>query len=351
MTQLGTITERPRADGEMSYLIKWRENGKQKTETIRGTEADAKRRLRMVIDDLTAFIAPPMTLAEWSADYRVTNVVGKRPATVARYRQHMGRVCQIYGATPLTDIEHDDVQRLYAGFIRDGLTVRTANAVISTLYRVLAKAVRSGHIEKNPAEGVEKGTPVDNPPDVLTADGLKAFIDDLKGDNGGTSPERRFMLQIVILAAMTGMRRGEIIGLTWADFDRANDTVRITGAKTPAGNRKIKLDPETAAMMREHQRDQAVADPAARVFPGIRENLLSTRFGALARRYGLPNGFRFHTLRHTHATLLLSSGVPVAAVSKRLGHKHPGITYKTYAHALDQDDDAAVNVMAGVLGG
>ena len=349
MTQTGTIIERPRASG-MSYLIKWRDGGKQKTETVRGTEADAQRRLRMVIDDLTTYIAPPMTLAEWSADYIEINVVGKRPATVARYRQHLGRVCQIYGATPLTDIKHSDVQRLYAGFIHDGLTVRTANAIISTLYRVLAKAVRSEHIKKNPAEGVEKSKPVDNPPDVLTAAGLKAFIDDLKGDNGGTSPERRFMSQIVMLAAMTGIRRGEVTGLTWSDFDRVNDTVRIANAKTPAGNRTIKLDPDTAAMMREHQRDQAVADPAARVFPGIRENLLSTRFAALAKRHGLPTGFRFHTLRHSHASLLLSAGVPVATVSKRLGHKNPGITYKTYAHALDADDDAAVAVMTGVLG-
>ena len=79
--------------------------------------------------------------------------------------------------------------------------------------------------------------------------------------------------------------------------------------------------------------------------------MLSTRFKTLAKQHGLPNGFSFHSLRHTHATLLLSAGVPVATVSKRLGHKNPGITYKTYAHALDADDATAIAALTGVLGG
>ena len=349
MTQSGTIQKRPRADGEISHLLKWREGGKQKTETVRGERPDAERRLKEIIAGLKAD-TPPMTLAAWADHYITISLAGKPDATVTRYRQHLGRVCQILGHKKLTDIGHDDVQRLYAGFIHDGLTVRTANAVTSTLRRALDKAIRSGHLDANPANGIETGTVSEDTPDVLSAGDLRSFIDDLKGE-GGTSPERRYMLQIVTLTAMTGMRRGEVIDLTWADFDRVNGSIKITGAKTPAGNRTIKLDPDTTAMMIEHLRQQAVVDPSARVFPGVRPELLSTRFSTLASRYGLPKGFRFHTLRHTHATLLLSSGVPVATVSKRLGHKNPGVTYATYAHALDNDDDSAINVMAGVLGG
>ena len=346
MTQRGTITER----GPDRHQLRWRVNGKQLTETFHGTKPQAKRRLRDIITGL-GVKAPPMTLTEWASPYLASYVVGKRPATIDRYRQHLDRVCSVLGDTRLRDLTPDMIQRLYAGLIADGLTVRTANAIIGTLSRALTKAVTACKLINNPADDIAMGKPEDCRADALDRDQLKTLLDGLRADSGGDSPERRFMYPMVMLAAMTGMRRGEIIGLTWADFNRANGTIRITGAKTSAGNRTIKLDEPTAAMMRSLQAQQAILDPTAPVFPGVRPTRLSERFSALAQRFSMPDGCTFHWLRHTHATILLSSGVPVAAVSMRLGHKDPSITYRVYAHALDGDDDAAAQAMSAALGG
>jgi integrase len=65
------------------------------------------------------------------------------------------------------------------------------------------------------------------------------------------------------------------------------------------------------------------------------------------RRHGLP-GFTAHSLRHTHASLLLSDGVPIVAVSQRLGHANPTITLNTYSHLVKRAEDQAAAV-AGTL--
>lgn len=344
-TQRGSIIPRNGA-----LLLKWRDNSKQRTETFHGSKPAAKARLREIIAGLD-IPTLPMTLLAWCDQYLASYVVGMRPATINRYRQHLDRVCRVLGDSHLDGLTHDMIQRLYAGLIADGLTVRTANAVIGTLSRALAKAVTAGKLTTNPADDIAVGKPEDPRAEALGRDQLKPLLDGLRADNRGDSPERRFMYPMVVLAAMTGMRRGEVIGLTWADFNRTTGTVKIIGAKTSAGNRTIKLDDPTAAMLRSLRAQQATLDPTAPVFPGVRPTRLSERFSALAQRLGMPDGCTFHWLRHSHATILLSSGVPVAAVSKRLGHKDPSITYRVYAHALDGDDDAAAQAMSAALGG
>ena len=61
------------------------------------------------------------------------------------------------------------------------------------------------------------------------------------------------------------------------------------------------------------------------------------------RKLGFPKGVSLHTLRHSHGSHLLSSGVPLPAVSKRLGHANPHVTAAIYSHALDQDDQRAAD--------
>jgi integrase len=174
------------------------------------------------------------------------------------------------------------------------------------------------------------------------------------------------------LAAWTGMRRGEVAGLTWRDIDldagtitvqRARVTVtsrdvRESKTKTGSGRRQVELDEETVAALeawQERQRQErdewpgewpshglvfALQDGAA-----LKPDWLTRWFQSHAKQAGLPQ-IRLHDLRHTHATILLAAGVPVKVVSERLGHSTPAFTMAVYQHVLPGMQREAVQAVA-----
>jgi integrase len=158
----------------------------------------------------------------------------------------------------------------------------------------------------------------------------------------------------VVVAATTGLRRGELLALRWSDvnLDAANLTVKraleetkgglnFKSPKTKKAQRILDLLPLTVEVLRRHRVDQAkvrlAAGPAWEdndlVFPDVdgrpwRPSLLT---GAFSDR---QPGIRFHDLRHSHATQLLRAGAHPKIVSERLGHAGVGITLDTYSHVL-----------------
>jgi integrase len=172
---------------------------------------------------------------------------------------------------------------------------------------------------------------------------------------------------------MTGMRRGEILGLRWADIDFETARLSVRQAlvavaygvieSTPKSHnaRVIDLDPETVDLLREHRRRQAEerlewgTDYQDRDLVTCHENgtpihphSFSQTFERLIKRAGI-RVIRLHDLRHTHATLALKAGVPVKVVSERLGHETPAFTLKQYAHVIPGMQAAAAAVVADLV--
>jgi len=158
--------------------------------------------------------------------------------------------------------------------------------------------------------------------------------------------------------AMTGVRRGELLGLRWRDLSLDGDPPRATIAetligaretstpKTRAGQRSIDLDPKTVAVLRTHRKRQAeerlALGPAYEdrnlVFcaadgPPLWPRTFSRTFDRHAAGAGLPR-IPLKDLRHTHATLLLANGVSPKVIRERLGHADITITLRVYAHAI-----------------
>jgi len=177
-----------------------------------------------------------------------------------------------------------------------------------------------------------------------------------------------------LLAATTGLRRGELLALRWRDVDLDGAELRVTRAadevpgkpvvfkRTKTGKgRTIALMAATVTCLQDHRKAQAAARLAAKrwvdhglVFPNPhgepwRPSTFSVHWGRSA--VVKAAGIRFHDLRHTHATLMLRAGVPVDAVSKRLGHASPVVTMQIYAHVLEDADAAAVAKLEEGLGG
>ena len=140
---------------------------------------------------------------------------------------------------------------------------------------------------------------------------------------------------------------------------------RLKSPKTKGSIRTLDLPASAVATLREHRATQRqIADKVhallprdALVFPAKPwephqpqdPGLVSARFSALAKR----RGFRvhLHQLRHTHASLLLRAGIPIPDVSARLGHSNPGVTMKTYAHAIPTEQGHTVAAIEKMLGG
>ncbi len=179
----------------------------------------------------------------------------------------------------------------------------------------------------------------------------------------------------IFLAANTGMRRGEVLGLTWrnVDLDAGRLTVsqqilsveyeaKVADVKTSHSRRTIDLDPRTVAVLRAWRRQQLERKLATGqrkdegfVFTRddggpIHPDAFSQSWERLVRTSEFRR-IRLHDLRHTHATILLKAGVPVKVVSERLGHSSPAFTMTVYQHVLPgMQADAAATFSAAVFG-
>jgi integrase len=177
-----------------------------------------------------------------------------------------------------------------------------------------------------------------------------------------------------MLFATTGMRRGEVAGLRWADVDldtgRAsprrprvvvNYDVVVSEPKTAKGRRSLALDPATVAALREHrtrQVEQRLAvgprwQDSGLVFTwpdgrAIHPQRFSNWFEQHTRAAGLPR-IRLHDVRHSYATAALAAGIPAKIVSERLGHANIAITMDTYSHVLPGLDEFAASTVARLI--
>ncbi len=298
-----------------------------------------------------------------------------RPSTFDAYRRNIDlHLVPRIGRIPLRHLRPDHLERLYADLLdagradrNGGLNNKTVVEIHMILRRALNDAVRRGWILTNPATVAHapKRRPLSsNTSRVWTAQQLAAFL--------SSAQDHRYHSALWV-AANTGMRRGELLGLRWGDvdFDTAHIAVtrslvsvgyelHETRGKSRTARRPINLDPRTLevidAWRRVREREDPEFDrdnPDAHVFARpdghpTHPQLLSDAFQKLVHKSGLPR-IRFHDLRHTHATLLLKAGVPIKVVSERLGHSTPGFTMATYQHVIPGMQSQAAQTFAGIL--
>ena len=232
-----------------------------------------------------------------------------------------------------------------------GLSAQTVLNVHRVLFQALRHALRLGLLQRNPAEAVEPPRASRYQARTMDWDGVQEFLEAAHG-----SP----YYPLFILALHTGLRRSELLGLKWKDVSCENGTVAVTQAvvRVPRKGRVVSapksgrarvvaLPPEAILVLQHHRAKQEARAvqcevPTLRsdgfVFSGANGSPLSPEavsgaFRRAADRAGLKD-IRFHDLRHTHASLLLSEGVHLKVVSERLGHSGVGIIGDLYSHVM-----------------
>ena len=354
-------------------------SGKQhrKWHAVQGNRKDAQRELARLLNEINtgAYVEPArMTVSEfldrWLADYAKHKV---SPKTYERYQEMIdGHIRPALGSYLLPKLSPLHIQAFYSRALtkgrKDGKGGLSAQSVVHfhrVLHKALAQAVKWQLLARNPTQAVE-------PPRAEQQE-MRALDEDETASLLSLLVESRLYMP-VMLAVTTGLRRGEILGLRWSNVDLATSSItvvqsleqtkeglRFKSPKTPRSRRSIALPAITVEALRSYRAKQAKEKLA--LGPAYDEHGLvcprpgggpwppdefSTSFSALVRRSALK-AFRFHDLRHTHATHLLKAGVHPKIVSERLGHAGVGITLDTYSHVLPGMQEDAARLLNLVL--
>ncbi|HFI0166340.1 TPA: tyrosine-type recombinase/integrase [Streptococcus suis] len=197
---------------------------------------------------------------------------------------------------------------------------------------------------------------------------LKQFLDYL--DSLDLSRYRNlYEVTLYKFLLATGCRINEVLALHWSDIDLNNATVSITktlnrygsinSPKSNASIRDIDIDSQTVAMLKEYRRRQiqeawALGRSETVVFSDFihdypEDKTLGNRLTTRLRNIGLPN-IGFHGFRHTHASLLLNSGIPYKELQHRLGHSRISMTMDIYSHLSKENAKNAVAFYEKALG-
>lgn len=246
-----------------------------------------------------------------------------------------------------------------------GKTILNHHRLIST---ILTSAVQWQVIFSNPCERVKPPKPEHTEARYLdefqTADLLQAL--------NGEPYQYAVMIQLLLF---TGMRRGELLGLEWRDVDFFTNCLHIErsslyvpekgvfedSTKTDTSKRVIKLSSTAVQLLndyREWQKQRQEECGSAwhntnRLFTAwngkpMHPDTLSGWFHEFVQRKKLPD-VSIHSLRHTNATLMIASGVPIKTVSNRLGHANVTTTGNIYTHAIRSADEAAAEALENLL--
>lgn len=293
-----------------------------------------------------------------------------RPSTLSWYESTFrNHVKPRIGGMQLRAVTPDALRVLYAA-----LAPATARRVHVLLRRALSDAAGDGLIVRNPAALVKKPKAVlKRPPLWWRPEELAAFLEAVETDR---------LFAAWRLLGMSGMRRGEVLGLFWRDIDwekrtltiersfgPKNEVDEVTGGartglgipKTKSSYRTIDLDDETLSILRKHRKAQVAEQllageiwhPGEFVFTDcvglpLEPRNFSKAFRSLVHKAGARR-IRLHELRDSHGSHLVIAGVHPKVVMERLGHSSMGVTLGLYAHVMPSMGRDAARIAAALV--
>ena len=333
--------------------------GKPVRKSITGkTQKEVAQKLREVVSTGAESAYNPnsgITVEKW-LNMWITDYAGeKKDSTISNYKTWIDyRIAPALGKIKLENLQSNDIQRFYNG-LKKSISAKTIKNIHGVLHSALAQAVRSRIIPYNPADAcvlpkVEKRelTPVvDN--------NLAAFLDAIKGNK---------FEDVYLVDVFTGMRQGEILGLTWdcVDFNKNQICVnkqlaRIRNSGGAHVLRSTKKDNiryiaipgiivDRLKAIQQRQKALAAEEPCTYrnemnlVFTDdagkyLVANTVYRNLKKIFAQIGIPES-RFHDLRHSYAVALLEADVDVKTLQMNLGHSNISTTLDVYAHVTQK---------------
>lgn len=273
------------------------------------------------------------------------------------------------GGLNLRDVMPAHIQALYRTKLDTGLSNRTVRYIYQTLNPALKQAVKWGLIERNPVEATRPPRKIRKKLTVFTPDQAAAFFEACREDRLGP---------LYVVAGITGMREGELLGLSWTDLDLAeprpllritHQLVRSTKGTSIEPSTKTdedravplaKLAVDALRVQRKTQVEERLKAGSAWRETGLvfttpigtwidPSNLTQYHLKPFLARHDLPK-IRFHDLRHSLATILAILGAHPVEVQGWFGHADIQTTLNLYTHYFAPMQDSAVERLDGLYG-
>jgi integrase len=347
-------------DGKRRYV-----SGKNKEESRK-----ALREARANSDQGLVFDADNLRVGEYLDRWLSDSVRDTVKATTFERYEQIARLHlkPALGQVRLKALTPAHIRGLYREKLEAGSSARTVRYVHTTLHKALKQAVMDGLIPRNATEAVKPPQSSREEIRPLTPEQAKQLLK--AAHEAGDRLEALY-----VLAVHTGLRQGELLGLKWDDVDLEDGSLQVrrtltitkcgpvfTTPKTAGSRRSVKLNNKATEALKGHlERQLGEIDRVGSLWnenglifasetgePLNRHNLTRRSFKPLLKRAGLPE-IRFHDLRHTCATLLLTRNVNPKIVSEMLGHSTIAITLDTYSHVLPNMRDQAAAAMEEAL--
>lgn len=302
-----------------------------------------------------SFITLEDWLHKWLEDYMRVSI---RENTFKKYESDIKRyIIPHLGKRKVSSLKTSDIQNFYNNLLKDGKSHNLVRSVHLILHQSLSVAEREKLIASNPTQNTKIPKKESKPKNILNENQLDIFMEAIKEDE--------LWHDFFYTEITTGLRRGELCGLKWCDFNEEKGQLKVersvssgTGGKiiigepkTEKGNRIILLPPSTAKMLAERKKEIKSEWIFPNFFDYNKPILPSTAYQKLKsilKKAGLPN-IRFHDLRHTFATHALTNGVDARTLSGILGHTNASFTLDTYTHVTDDMKKNASTIVGSFM--
>jgi integrase len=343
------------------------ENGKKKY-VYGNTKTEASKKLKELqrtIDAGTCITARAETVEAYMRYWLDIHKVKLKPATHFAYGNYLTTALKHIGHIKLQKLTGEHLQKMYTELQKTHKpsSIYTLHGIIKTAMKA---AIRWKRIARNPCDEIDAPINSRDERPVLNAEQSRALLAVAQGTD---------LECFLAMALTTGMRRGEMLGLRWADIDMIGKVLKVqrtasytklpgekygfieTSPKTKSSRREILLTDFLISMLKTHKKKQVEMRLQARqrwadkdlVFcNALGEHLpvkrLTTHYRILLQQCNLPQ-IHIHDLRHSASTLLLSMGVPMKVVQEILGHSSIVITMNIYGHIADGMQENATEKM------
>lgn len=332
------------------YFLEYMYKGKKYTKTVECLDKDVKEELMRFVISIKDKVSPTSSISlinysqKWLDEYAKPKLSLK---TIQGYKDYLNnRIIPYFGNIKLKDIKAYNIQQFLNSLTSELSTcsIKKYKALLSVM---LNTAVKWQIIDFNPCVYVDlpKGKNNKVIPVFLTKEEANNLLNCLHAED--------LKYQIIVrLALQCGMRRSEIVGLTWNDIDFTNNTININKTLSYLkGQGQIVANTKNESSKRIIYANEDLIRlictlPQNSNFLFNKEHIddITKWFNRFLKRHNLRH-MRFHDLRHTHATLLISGGVNMKTVSTRLGHSSINTTLNLYTHSLNEDDKKASEII------
>jgi integrase len=325
------------------------------------TERDARTALAEITDATAKgqfVVRSTLTVERVCADYLASRR-SLRASSRAKLEYDLGPLRERYGQLPVQRLTKAHIDALVGDLVAGGTTTAkgrqrrpwsadSINKVVAATEQMLADAKAQGIVSRNVAEFVNRVNRPHKPADTYTEAEVQTLLLSIAGNRLGHAWE----------LALSGLRRGEIAGLRWSNTDLDAKTLSVANNRVDAGGRVVENDPKSTSsrrtlplpdrlvtVLRSAKALQARERLALAADSGTWEYVVSneagqpyhpqvlSRYWAEAVEAAGVRHIKLHAARHTCATLMHLSGVPVAVIAAWIGHKDASLTMRLYAHS------------------